>query len=340
MSTTKDLVLLTGGGGFLGQRVLRNLAARGTPVRALVRPGTSGEALSPAPAGTDRASVEMHPASMSDSAALTKALEGVGVVLHVAASKTGSAAAQVANTVVSSEALYTAAAAASVRRFVLVSSLGVLGAAGVPRGGMVDERTPIEPHPAWRDPYTFAKVRQEELAWKYSREARLPLVVVRPGVIFGEGQSLLSSRIGLPLFGLFLHLGGGNTVPLTYVDNCADAVVAAGFADGVEGHAFCIVDDDLPTSRHILRRYRRAVEPVAFLPVPFAALRILARANESYSLRTNGHLPAVFTPYKVDALWKGHRFSNAAARQGLHWTPERRMGAALDATLASLARGR
>jgi nucleoside-diphosphate-sugar epimerase len=340
MSTPKDHVLLTGGGGFLGQRVLRKLAAQGTPVRALVRPGTSGDALSAALAGTDRASVDVHTASMGDPTALAKALTGVGVVLHVAASKTGSAAAQVANTVVSSEALYAAAVAASVRRFVLVSSLGVLGAAGVPRGGTVDERTPIEPHPEWRDPYTFAKVRQEELAWKYNRETGLPLVVVRPGVIFGEGQSLLGVRVGLPLFGLFLHLGRGNTVPLTYVDNCAEAVIAAGFAPGVEGRAFCVVDDDLPTSRYILRRYRRAVDPLAFLPVPFPVLRLVARANEGYSRRTNGHLPAVFTPYKVDALWKGHCFSNAAARQGLHWTPGRRMSAAMDATLASLAPGR
>ena len=156
-----------------------------------------------------------------------------------------------------------------------------------------------------------------------------------PAVIFGEGQSLLSSRVGLRLFGLFLHLGGGNRIPLTYVDNCADAVVCAGLTPGIEGRAFCVTDDGLPSSRHLLRRYRREVEPVPFVPVPFPVLRILARANEWYAVRTHGHLPAVFTPYKVDTMWKGHQFPNAEAKRGLGWTPAVPMALALDRTLAA-----
>ncbi len=335
MSEGSRPILVTGGTGFLGRSVVRGLLEKGLPVRALVRPGTPPGVFDSLLAERPGSRIELASASFSDSAALAAALNGVGAVLHVAASKTGSAAAQVANTVVGSDALYRAAVEARVPRFVLVSSFGVMGASAVPRGGLVDEETPLEPHPEWRDPYSFAKLRQEQLAWKYHRESGLPLVVVRPGVIFGPGQNLLSARVGLNLFGLFLNLGLGAKVPLTYVDNCADAVVQAGLVPGIEGKIFCVVDDDIPSGRRLLGLYRRRVRKVPFVPVPFPLLRLLARFNVWYSDRTQGHLPAVFTPYKVDAMWKGHRFSNARAKSGLEWTPRVPMNEALDRTLAA-----
>jgi dihydroflavonol-4-reductase len=335
VSGAGDPILVTGGTGFLGRSVVRRVVETGRPVRALVRPGTKPEVLDPIRAAVPGCQVEMVAASFSDAAALVSAMGGVASVLHVAAAKAGSAAAQVANTVVGSENVFRASVEARVPRLVLVSSLGILGAAGVARGELIDEDTPLEPHPERRDPYSFAKLRQEQLAWQYHREAGLPLVVVRPGVIFGPGQNLLSARVGLSLFGVFLHLGQGMTVPLTYVDNCADAVVCAGVVPGIEGKAFCLVDDHLPTSRQVLKRYRRQVKAIPFVPVPFTVLRVLARLNVWYSDRTQGHLPAVFTPYKVDAMWRGHRFSNAKAKRELGWAPRVPMAEALDRGFAA-----
>jgi nucleoside-diphosphate-sugar epimerase len=126
-------------------------------------------------------------------------------------------------------------------------------------------------------------------------------------------------------------------VPLTYVENCAEAILRAGQAAGVDGRAFCIVDDDLPSSRQMLRRYRREVEPVRTVPVPFPLLRVLGALNEWYSRRTDGHLPPVFTPYKVDAMWKGHVFSNARAKAELGWSPPVPMEQALERSFEPLA---
>jgi nucleoside-diphosphate-sugar epimerase len=327
-------VLVTGPAGFLGQRVVRRLAETGRPVRALVRPGTPPGALDACLQGVSNPRVEMVPASFSDLAALRLAVDGVDVILHIAASTTGSAASQVANTVVGSDILFRTAVELGTPRVVLVSSFGVMGASQLPRSSVVDESVQMDPHPERRDPYSFAKHRQEALAWKYRRESGLPLVVVRPGPIFGPGQAILGGRVGLSLFGLFLHLGGGNVIPLTYVENCADAVIQAGLVPDIEGEVFCIVDDDSPTSRQLLKRYRRRVAPIRFVRVPFVALRQLSRLNAWYSRRTNGHLPAVFTPYKVDAMWKGQRYSNSKAKRLLHWAPRIPMEEALSATFA------
>lgn len=331
-------VLVTGATGFLGQRVVRRLAEIGTPVRALVRPGTHAGVFARCLGGIANARLELAPASFGDLDALRRAVDGAAAILHIAASKTGSAASQVANTVVGSEHLFRAAVDMGKPRVVLVSSFGVIGAAQLPCRSTVDESVPMDPHPEWRDAYSFTKHRQEALAWTYAREFGLPLVVIRPGPIFGPGQPILVARVGLSAFGTFLHLGGGNTIPLTYVDNCADAVIDAGREPGVEGEVFCIVDDDLPTSRQLLRLYRRSVARIRVLPVPYRLLRPLAAFNAWYSRRTHNHLPPVFTPYKVDAMWKPQRYSNTKAKQRLGWAPRVPMSEALDLTIAAIGR--
>jgi len=328
------MIVVTGANGFVGRALVRALARAGErQIRCLVRPGTPAERLAGLAA---EPGVELAPCRLDDPRRLREALAGARVVHHVAAVKRGAPAVLVAGTVVASEHVFRAALEAQVGRLVLVSSFSAVGVAGLRPGAVVDEQLALEPHPERRDPYAFAKQRQELLAWQYARSG-LPLVVVRPGFVFGPGQELLGSRIGVSAFGLFLHLGGSNLVPLTYVESCADALVLAGAAPRVEGEAFHVVDDDLPTSAELLRRYRREVRALRGLPVGYRLLRQLSRLNAWYSARTEGHLPPVFTPYKVDSLWKPLRYSNAKAKARLGWTPGVPMAEALDRTFAALA---
>jgi nucleoside-diphosphate-sugar epimerase len=334
---------VTGAAGFLGRELVRSLIRQGFGaggIRCLVRPGTSRERLPFPEAAAAGVPLELAPCRLEDPAALRQALSGVRVVYHAAAAKKGPPSALVQAAVDGSEGIFRAALQARVERVVLVSSFGVMGVAGLPRGALVDEDAPLEAAPEARDAYSFAKQRQEALAWRFAREEGLPLAVVRPGFVFGPGQEILGTRIGLPLFGLFLHLGGRNLVPLTYVENCADAVVLAGTAHAALGRALCIVDDDLPTSAALLRRYRREVAPLRAVPVPYPLLRQLSRVNAWYSARTDGHLPAMFTPYKVDSMWKRQRYSNARAKAALGWAPRVPMSEALDRTFAALGRMR
>jgi nucleoside-diphosphate-sugar epimerase len=145
-------------------------------------------------------------------------------------------------------------------------------------------------------------------------------VVLRPGVIYGCGGTAISARVGFEIFGRFLHLGGRNVLPLTHVDNCADAVVLAGQSEAAVGQTFNVVDDDLVTAAQYLKRYRREVRRLKVLRIPYPILRVLSRMVEGYHRWSKGQLPAVFTPYRTATSWKGTRFSNARLR-ALGWKP-------------------
>ena len=133
----------------------------------------------------------------------------------------------------------------------MVSSLGVYGASALHEGSVLDEACPLDPQPHRRDPYSYSKVEAEHIAWQSHKDRALPLVVVRPGVIYGPGRGCLSSRVGLQ-FGNYMIRLGSQKMPYTYVDNCAAAIERAATLPGMEGQAFNIVDDELPTGRQVL----------------------------------------------------------------------------------------
>ena len=77
----------------------------------------------------------------------------------------GATAVRFLTNVVGTRALIAASQQAKVKRFVLVSSLGVYSATGVPSGGTLDENVPLDPKPHLRDPYSHSKIAEEKVAW-------------------------------------------------------------------------------------------------------------------------------------------------------------------------------
>jgi len=144
--------------------------------------------------------------------------------------------------------------------------------------------------------------------------------VLRPGVVFGPDGAHFSTRVGLALPMLFLHLGGDNALPLTFVDNCADAIVHAGSRPEAVGHAFNVVDDAQVTASQWLRLYKKRVRAVRSLRVPYPILVGVSEAVARYHVFSKGQLPAIFTPYKTASTWGGNRFDNRKLT-GLGWRP-------------------
>lgn len=325
-------ILVTGANGFIGSWVVRTLLARGFKrIRCLTR-GTSAAKLERIRAEFGASGMEIVHGNLLSPDACAKVTRGVAVVYHLAAGVEKTFPGCFLNSAVTTRNLLDASVTAgSVKRFVNISSLAVYSNAKIRRGGVIDETCQIDTHLVERyDPYAYGKAKQDEIVREYGRDRDLPYVIVRPGITFGPGKAKIPGRVGIDTFGIFLHLGLGNRIPLTYVENCAEAIVLAGFTPGIEGEELNIIDDDLPRSREFLRRYKRSVRRITTIPVPYSVFYLFNFAWEKYSAWSGGQLPPAFNRRTCEAYYKSQTFSNQKAKALLGWSPRVGMSEALD----------
>jgi nucleoside-diphosphate-sugar epimerase len=320
----EDQILVTGANGFVGSWVVRALLARGfSKIRCLTRPTTGTGNLDHIRAEFGESSVEVVKGNLLDRGTCLRVAEGVAVVYHLAAGVDKSFSGCFLNSAVTTRNLLDAITAnGTVKRFVNISSLAVYSNAKVPRGGVIDETCPIDTHLVERcDPYAYGKAKQDEIVRGYGRVHGLPYVIVRPGITIGPGKAKIPGRVGMDTFGFFMHLGLGNQMPFTYVENCAEAIVQAGLTLGIDGEEFNIVDDDLPRSRTFLRQYKQNVKKIRTIPVPYFIFYRFNCAWERYSAWSGGQLPPVFNRLTCEAYYKSQTFSNTKAKTLLGWRP-------------------
>jgi nucleoside-diphosphate-sugar epimerase len=319
-----DLILITGATGFIGSRLVANLVERGfRNLRCLARPSSRPQRIN-AIAGLAKgnARVEVVTGNLLSRDDCEPVTEGVAVIFHLAAGRGEKSVADAfLNSVVTTRNLIEASLRhGSLKRFVNVSSFTVYTNGNKPHGRLLDEACPIEQRPEGRgDAYCFAKVKQEELVARYGRDSGLPHVTLRPGYVYGPGNEGITGRVGINPFGIFLHFGGFNTIPFSYVDNCAEAIALAGLKPGVEGEIFNVVDDDLPSSRRFLRQYKKNVKRFHSIYLPHFASYALCYLWELYSNWSKGQLPLVFNRRDWLATWKSTRYSNQKVKSGLGW---------------------
>jgi nucleoside-diphosphate-sugar epimerase len=314
-----DLILVTGATGFMGPALVSSLLRHGfRNIRAFARPSSNVSRLQAVVKGqSEGARIEVIRGNLLSSDDCRLAVQGVAVILHLATGGDKSYPDAFMNSVVATRNLIEASRhQPTLRRFVNVSSFAVYTNAN---GGRLDEESSVGE--TGGDAYTFAKVKQDELVTEYGQRFGLPHVIVRPGSVFGPGKEAISGRVGIDTFGVFMHLGGSNRIPLTYIDNCSDAIVLAGVTPGVESEVFNIVDDDLPTSRQFLRQYKRKVRRFRSIYVPRLVSYLLCRWWEKYSDWSEGQLPPAFNRRRWNAEWRNTRYSNEKIKAMLGWTP-------------------
>jgi nucleoside-diphosphate-sugar epimerase len=312
-------ILVTGSAGFLGARIVESLLGSGADdVRLHVRSQVAPRVLEDLRVRHPRASIESGAANLLGRD-LDALVAGVDCVVHAAAGMRGAAADMFANTVVATRNVLDACVRNNVNRIVLVSSFAVFRTEHLSAGATLDESVPTETTGVEKGAYGYAKTRQEKLVEEYRERHGFELVRLRPGVIYGPHGGGLSPRVGIKAMGWFFALGNGATLPLTYVDNCADAIATAALR-APDGSVFAVVDDDLPSCAEYLRGYRAHVEKLRVLPVPYWALLLGSRHLERYHKRSKGQLPAAFTPYVVRSMYQPLKYSNAALK-AIGWTP-------------------
>ena len=209
--------LVTGGGGFLGSAIVRQLLERGDSVRSISR-GDYPELRS--------LGVETFRSDLSDAATLTRAAGGCDVVFHVAAKAGiwGPYTEYHRANVLGTQHVIEACKQAGVERLVFTSSPSVVFGGGNIEGA--DESLPYPTH--YHAPYPATKAEAERLVLKANLPS-LATVALRPHLIWGPGDNHLVPRIiAKGNSGRLRRIGkANNLVDSIYIDNAAEAHVLA-----------------------------------------------------------------------------------------------------------------
>lgn len=315
--------LVTGAGGFLGRRVIASLQREGHEAVALVRDPAARAA-----AGWGEG-VDVRVADLREP--LDPELIGdADAVLHLAAVSSGPEEEQFAGTVATTERLLEAVVAAGTRRVVLAGSMSVYDwTAAV---GAVDERTPLAADLYRRDGYAIAKTWQERVLVAAAERSGFEAVVLRPGFIWGPGR-IDNAGIGQAVGATYISFGRRRRLPLTYVENCADAFVRGAEAEGIAGRVVNIVDGDevrvAEYARYVVE-CDPGLERVLALPGPVASGLVRLVAATAYrGLGRGARLPSLFIPARFDARFRDLRFPSDVARDALGWGPAVSFGEAM-----------
>lgn len=181
--------LVTGGTGFLGRHLVRQLLAEGHEVRVLVRK----DALS-----LEREGAELVRGDVLDEASLGPACDGVETVFHLAGrvEHTPGEPTELYRLHIEGTRLMLAAAEqAKVGRFVHMSSSGTI-AVQQEDGRIPNEDVPYALEAVRHWPYYLSKIYAEKVALEAHRRGRIPVVVVNPSLLLGpEDESLGSSLV-------------------------------------------------------------------------------------------------------------------------------------------------
>lgn len=326
-------VVVLGGTGFIGRRVVAGLLAKGLPVSAVVRRAHSLPSVIADPARDGR--LRLLSGRLEDREALAAAFRGAKTVIHLATGG-GDTWDKIERSMINgSVAAAEAALDAGVERFVYVSSIAALYAGPDCGADVLEDSIETDPQPEGRELYSRGKMEAERRLLALHRERGLPLVIVRPGVVLGEGTPLQHSGLGLWVrdnhcvgWGL-----GEHPLPVVDVDDVGDALVRLTLHEGrdLDGKALNLCARAQLSAREIVEETRKATgRDLHFHPRPLWLSQLMEIGK--WLVKKAGRRPGVTFPSYRDLKTRSLAvpFSSRTAREVLGWRPVEDREALLD----------
>ncbi len=307
--------LITGATGFVGSHLAEACAARGVPVRALVRAGSNAAQL-------EQQHATLIRGDLTDAAAVREAVRGVEVVLHCAAKvgDWGPVEDYRAVNVEGLRGLFEACRGQPLKRFVHFSSLGVYAAR---HHYGTDESEPLPRNHV--DGYTQTKVEAEELALRYHREHGVPVVVLRPGFIYGPRDRTVLPKLTDNLRRRKVnYIGSGKQALNTiYVGNLIEAAFLAADRPEAVGQIYNLTDGEAVSKRRFIEALVHGLDlpPPNPVHIPLWIARIVAWWKEGQARRRGSPKPPRLTQGRLKFLGINLDFSIDKARRELGYRP-------------------
>lgn len=251
-------ILITGATGFIGKFLAEELLARGyVNLTAMARRSSDTGFLK-------NNGIKIVLADITEKVTLDAIPAAYDIVFHCAASLGGSRKNTLEKVNIGgTENICRWAAVRRVRKFIYVSSVAVNS------GNIEVPLTEDAPYNA-ATPYGYSKIEAEKIAIRF-RNAGLPMVIIRPCMVYGEGEPhimrFLALLVRLRLF--FAPNCGKAKWHLVSVRNVAACLVRCMEDDRALGGIFNIADGDILTTREVIRIMAEnlaAPEPFVFSP--------------------------------------------------------------------------
>jgi nucleoside-diphosphate-sugar epimerase len=304
-------VLVTGAAGFAASHLCERLVQKGYRVRGLVRDLNRSSDLR-------RKGVELALGDIREPRCVTSAVNGMDIIYHIAA------AFRVENlpgkemwetNVEGTRNLLDAAVQAGVKRFVHCSTVGVHGDIQNPPA---NEKTPYGPG----DQYQKSKAEGERVVLQYMNEGRLPVVVFRPGGIFGPGDLRFLKLFRAIKRGRFVMLGSGHVMyHMIYIDDLVDGILLCGTHENSLGGIFILAGEQAATLNELVRMIAESlgVHPPR-LHFPVAPVYLTAHLCELIC-KPFGINPPLYRR-RVDFFRKNRAFDVSKAKRELGFSPK------------------
>jgi len=304
-------ILVTGATGFTGGHLALRLAGLGEKVRALVR--SPGKASALAAGG-----VEIMEGDLKDKASVSRAVDGCGVVYHIAATyrQEGIPDREFREVNVGgTRNVLETSLERGVDRVVHCSTVGVHGHIADPPA---DETAPYGPG----DLYQETKLEGEKAAMDYFKNRGLPGVVFRPVGIYGPGDTRFLKLFRHVKSGRFHMIGSGEVYyHLTYIDDLVDGIILCGTRKEALGNVYILGGADYGTLNEVVATIADILGvKLSRLRIPFGPVYAAAFLSEKLC-RPLGVEPPIFRR-RVDFFRKDRAFNISKARRELGYDPK------------------
>jgi len=321
-------VLVTGGTGFIGSRLVRDLLARGNDVRILARNLRKAEPLR-------QAGAEVVVGNLFEADSVEQAVEGVDVVYHLGATMGGKWVDFELGTIKATELLVRAAKRAGVRRIVYASTIAVYGVPKLGRGQKLDEDAPLADRHL--NHYMRSKIEAEKVL--KGQPAGVEFSILRLGVVYGPEKGHKISRVGYPVGSRFFVKVGlfDRTLPSVFVANAVEALRLAGESPKAAGRTYNVVDDACFTQigflRAIGRHTGRKARNVRF---PYTIANLMGSVARAFEAK-NGiarRVSGLMSPFHLRSCAYEMRYDNSRLKQELGWAAGTDLESQLRATFS------
>jgi nucleoside-diphosphate-sugar epimerase len=307
-------IFLTGGSGFIGSRLAPLAVQAGHAVTVVTAINTPAEK-----ARCDalqKAGIKLVVAPLEDTSAMSGALQGHDVVIHLAAAQHEAQAPESHFHKVNVEGTRTLlelAARAGVRRFVHGSTIGVYGSAA---SGSLDEQSPLAPD----NPYGRTKAAAEDVVKQF--QSPLEWCIVRISETYGPGDMRLLKLFRGVHKGRWLTIGSGeNLHQLIYVDDLSRGLLAACSSPAALQQTIVLAGTEQITTNGMVAAVAAALgDEKRLLHAPMWPFVAAAWVFES-TFSPLGLKPPLHRR-RLDFFRKSFHFSTALAEQTLHVRPQ------------------